>query len=52
MRHHFYLISQTRSAGIYNINLLKEKKKKNLIENFYSILQPGVYNKTQKNFQD
>ena len=50
MRHHFYLISQTRSAGIYNINLLK-RKKKNLIENFYSILQPGVYNKTQKTFK-
>ena len=51
MRHHFYfyITSRRRSAGIYNINLLKRKK--NLIENFYSILQLGVYNKTQKTFK-
>ena len=49
MRHRFYLISRIRSAGIYNVNLLKRKK--TLIENFYSILQLGVYKKTQKTFK-
>ena len=49
MRHRFYLISRIRIAGIYNVNLLERKK--TLIENFYSILQLGIYNKTQKTFK-
>ena len=45
---YFYIISQICSPEIYNINLLKRKT---IIENSYTLLQLGIYNKAQKTFK-